>query len=283
MLAALGLVLVGQQVQEIPDVRFLNLKPDELLLPVFAGAKEFVFGIAKQSAQTYSLYVNELEAGHFDSQPVAYSDVLIGFTGWSVTPAVFGSTPCLALSTRAHRNQTVTRGKSLIGLKHEAERTWYVTEEGQILGEDCTLKMATGTWKMEATYGAEEYTATLSAPNQAPRKVVRSPGCGMDELSKSAFVPMLRADPAGKKSEILKADKTFWLLDPFTAVPVQIKAKVRGSFNATLFQRFWTGPQVEFSGYREPYTAWVSHEGVLMRVQLPKGTFLQIENKPTQS
>lgn len=270
----------AQQVQEISDARHLKLKPDDLLLPVFGGAKEFIFGIAKQSSQTYTLYVNELDAGNFSSQPISYSDVLMGYTSWSVSPAVIGSTPCLALSTKALRNQTVPRGKDLFGIRHEGTRTWYVTEKGRIVAEQCTLKTAIGTWTMDVDYGPESFTARLTAPNQPPRTITREPGCGMDELTESAFAPMLRADPAGKNCEVLKLEKSFWLLDPFTAMPVQMNARVRGSFNATLFKRFWTGPQVEFTGYREPYSAWVSHEGVMMKLQLPKGVYLQIENKP---
>jgi len=277
MLALLCLAAISQ---EVPNLGYLKLKPEDLELPVMGGAREFVMGLGKQSSQTFSLYVNQLDAGHFDSQPVNYEDVLIGFTAWSVTPAVIGDKVCLAVSTKASRNQTVTRGRDVIGLKHQAERTWYVTEQGKIIAENCVMKMATGTWTMDAAYGTEDYTVTLTAPGTAKKTITRMPGCGMEELSQSAFLPMLKADPNGKKAEVVRAEKEFWLLDPFTGMPVQMKAKVRGSFNATLFRRFWTGPQVEFTGYREPFSAWVSHEGLLMRVQLPKGVYLQIENKP---
>lgn len=276
----LALLCATVLAQEVPALGYLKLKPEDLEVPIFAGAKEFIFGVAKSSSQTFSLYVNPLEAGAFNSQPVNYEDVMIGFTSWSVTSAVSGSTPCIALSTKGHRNQTVTRGRDVLGLKHQAERTWYVTEAGKIIAENAEYKMATGTWTMDATYGTEDYTITLSAPGQPKRTLTRSPGCGMAELSETAFRPMLKADPNGKKAEVLLGEKEFWLLDPFTGMPVQLKAKVRGSFNATLFKRFWTGPQVEFTGYREPYSAWVSHEGVLMRIQLRKGLYLQIEQKP---
>lgn len=278
MLLALALAVSAQQV---PDIRYLNVKLEEIKLPIIAGAKEFTLGLKRQASETYSLYVNELEAGHFTSQPIAYKDVLIGYTTWSITPAVIGDKSGLALSSKSMRNQAYVRGKLEYELRHFAERTWYISDEGKILSESCEYKLATGTWKMDATYGAEDYTVTLTAPGQRPRTVTRSPGCGMDELSQSAFVPMLKPDPTGKKITVLKPEKEFWLLDPFTGMPVMLKAKVRGSFTAKgIFNRDWSGPEIEFTGYREPFSAWVTHEGVLMRVKMPEGVYLEIEQKP---
>lgn len=276
----ISLVLLALTAQEAPDIRHLNVKLEEIKLPIIAGAKEFTLGIQRQASQTYSLYVNELESGNFTSQPIGYKDVLIGYTGWSVTPAVIGSTPCVALSSKSHRNQAYARGKTIFELRHQAERTWYITDEGKIVAESCEYKLATGTWKMDATYGAEDYTVTLTAPGQRPRTVTRSPGIGMDVLATSAFEPMLKPDPTGKSITVLKREKEFWLLDPFTGMPVMLKAQVRGSFTANIFRREWRGPEVEFSGYREPFTAWVTHEGVLMRVKMPEGVYLEIEQKP---
>ena len=279
MLAAIAALVFGQQ---IPDVRYLPIKQTELQFPVFAGAQEFAMGIKRQQSRTMGLFVNQLESGAYgDKIPINYNDVRVGHTMWSVSPGVYGSSSCMAISCDASRNQAWEYRKTIYGLKHKASRTWYVDDNGKLLGETCDVEMATGRWTMDVSYGAEEYTVTSSGPNKPRRTMTVTPGCGIEALTLAPFKPMLKPDPAGKESEVLMKEKEFYLLDPVSAAPVKYVARVSGSFSGEMFERKWTGREVEIVGGTEKFTAWLTHDGMWIKAVLASaGTYLILDQKP---
>lgn len=278
-LTLLAALILGQ---EVPDLRFLPIKPSELQQPVFAGAQEFILGPKTQNSRTMGMFVNTLEAGQYgDRKPINYVDARVGHSTWSVSPGVFGSTPCVAISCIASRNQTWELRKTIYGLKHKGTRTWYIDEKGKLLGETCDMEMATGRWTMDVTYGPEEYTVTSTAPGRPKRTLSVTPGCGMEALTIAPFTPMLKPDPAGKASEVLVKEKEFYLLDPLSASPVKYRARVSGSFSGELFNRGYTGREIEISGGPEVERAWIAHDGTLLKmVMSTAGAYLVLEQKP---
>lgn len=279
MLALLLTAVLGQQ---IPDLKYLPIKQSELQFPVFAGAQEFAMGIKRQQSRTLGMFVNQLESGVYgDKVPINYNDVRIGFTMWSVSPGVFGSSSCMAISCDASRNQAWEYRKTIYGLKHKGSRTWYVDDNGKLLGETCDLEMATGHWTLDVVYGAEEYTVTASSPDKPKRTLTVTPGCTMEALTIAPFKPMLKPDPLGKESEILMKEKEFYLLDPVSAAPVKYVARVSGTFSGEIFDRKWTGREVEIVGGSEKQTAWITHDGTWLKAVLATaGTYLVLDQKP---
>lgn len=279
MLAALiGLTIA----QEIPDLRYLPIKQSELQFPIFAGAQEIAVGAKRQSPRTLGFFVNSLEAGHFgDKVPTNYVDARVGHTTWSVTPGVFGSSPCLAISCTAFRNQSWEYRKTVYGLKHKGSRTWYVDEGGKLLGETCDLEMATGRWSLDVTYGKEDYTVTSTVPGKPRRTLTVTPGCGIEALTIDPFRPMIKADPTGKAAEVLLKEKTYYALDPMTASPLKYTARVSGAFSGKIFDRDYTGLEVELVGGPERQYAWIAHDGNMLKMVLSTaGAYLLLDMKP---
>lgn len=279
MIASLTLLILGQQ---IPDIRSIPIKQSELQFPIFAGAQEFAMGIKRQSSRTLGMFVNQLEAGAYGNQkPINYHDVRVGHTLWSVSPGVYGSSACMAIDCSASRNQAWEYRKAIYELRHRAKRTWYVDDNGKLLGETCDVEMATGRWTMDVSYGTEEYTVTFSAPGKPKKSLTVTPGCGIEALTIAPFKPMLKPDPTGKESEVLVKEKEFYLLDPITAAPVKFTARVSGSFSGELFERKWTGREVEIVGGSEKQTAWIAHDGTMLKSVLSSaGTYLILDQKP---
>jgi hypothetical protein len=271
----LALTLFGQQ---ILDPRTLPIPPAELKPPILAGVQEIVLGVQPQSSRTYSLFMNQLDSGKYgDKIPINYQDVRIGQTTWTVSPGVYGSTSCLALETSASRNQAWEYRKFIYELRHRATRTWYISEAGKLLGETCDLELATGRWTMDVAYGIDDYTVTFSAPNKPKRTQTVTPGCGIEALTLDPFKPMLKPGVGGAKLEVLLKEKEFYILDPMTVSPVKHKALAVGTFSGELFNRKWTGREVEITGGKETQKVWIADDGRFMRMNLPNGVYLMIE------
>lgn len=275
-LIALGLA------QEIPSIGSIPIQVSELQFPVFGGPQEMILGVKKQSRRTMGFFVNTLEAGQYgDKQPINYIDARVGYASWAVTASVLGSTPGYAITCESNRNQSWEWRKKIYGLRHRGSRTWYLDESGKLLAETCDLEMATGRWTMDVTYGAEDFTVTISSPKQPRKTMTVNPGCGIEALTIDPFRPMLRPDPTGKESEVLLKEKEFYLLDPLSASPTKYKARISGSFGGEMFDKKWTGREVEIVGGPEKQTAWISHSGVWLKHVLgTPGAFLILDQKP---
>ncbi len=280
MLIALALAL---HPQEIIDYRYLPLQIKDYEIPVIAGQKEMVLGIGPQRSETYGFFINELEAKNYSRPPINYSDVRSGYSSWSVGNSVFGSESGFALESKAYRIQEIEWKQQIVRMKHFGNRTWYLDKTGKILGETCVMKMATGTWTMDVKYGTDDYTVTFSSPGKPTKTQTITPGCTMDELTVMPFKPMLRVKGSDVEPEVLMREKEFYLLDPFTVAPQKFKATLMSTFHADIFGRKWNGRQIELKGGYETQTAWISNEGVLMKLVMPRGRYLTIENNPASN
>jgi len=255
--------------QQIAPISLRQIEP-----PIMGGMREIILGPVERKEDTLTLLVNNYEKMYDElgRAPVNFENTRIGSLITAARAAIFGSDVCVNIDTSSTRTQELKSGYELISLRMRLTRNWWVTPEGRILAEAFKLDAGGNIWSMDVKYDKETYTAVLRSPDKGTRTLGPvTPGMGMDELTMSAFRPMIKLP-----EEVLLREKEFWLLDPFTGAPVKHKARVKGSFNGTWYDDRVKGQEVEITGGREKQVVSLSTQGFVVKSLLENYKYLSL-------
>lgn len=244
--------------------------------PVMGGMREIILGPVERREDTLSLMINNYDKMYDElgRAPVNFVNPRIGSLSTAARAAILGSNQCVHIDTASTRTQDLKSGYERFELRMRLNRSWWVTPEGRILAESFRLDAGGNIWTMEVKYDKETYTAVLSSPDKGVRTLGPvTPGMGMDELTTSAFKPMIKLP-----DEVVLRDKEFWLLDPFTGGPVKHKARVKGKFNGTWYDSRVNGHEVEITGGVEKQQISLTNQGLLVKSVLEKYKYLTLNS-----
>lgn len=265
----LPLILALQQ--PIP----LTLKQIEV--PIMGGMREIIVGPIARKNDTLGLYINNYDKMYDESGkvPSNFENPRIGSVSSAVRPALLGNVSCFQIDTESTRTQELTIGYERISLRMKMSRQWWVTEEGRVVAETFRLDAGGNVWTMDVKYEKETYTATLSSPDRGTRTLGPvTPWMGMDDLTTTAFRPMIRLP-----EEVVTPEKDYYLLDPFTGGPVKFHAKVKGKFSGTWVDDRVSGKEVEVTGGVEKQVISLSNQGYVVKAALEKYKFLTLMDR----
>jgi hypothetical protein len=197
---------------------------------------------------------------------------------WSVGKYSIEGKPCLLLQTDGFLHQEIeTQHRRTLNVKNTANRAYWVDETtGKILKETSFISTQSGNYSMEAIYGEEEYELTMKTPKGETKGAV-TPGMGMDKLQ-ALFSPMI------VEGKVVLKEKEFARLDPLTGGPIKFTARIAGKFSGRLddSKRIYEGHTIDIKGGGRSEKAFVSHSGLLMKVELPQERYLHLEMSPEQ-
>jgi hypothetical protein len=255
--------------------------------PILAFQREIILGVSTKAQESLGLYhgftvgaVNSIPLGDIS---VTFGEVeetvRVGNTTWSVKPSVFGDQLGYVLESDGIRNQKasikVAPNQALENnVRNTLYRQYFVNEKGEILYEEARAVNGKGRFSMQATYGKDSFDLRIEDARGVRTSTV-NPGCGIEGLNEM-FKPMI------KGQDILLKEKTFYVLDPYTGTPQKYVAKVAGRFSGKYSDELYEGRCVEITGPKEVQKAFISYEGVLMKVEATGRYYLHIESAPEQ-
>lgn len=263
----LALVIALQQEQ-------LPVKLKQLEIPVMGGIREIVLGPVERGNDTIGLFINNYDKMYDESGkiPVNFINPRIGSISSACRKALLGDQTCFQIDTESTRTQELKFAYQIHPLRMNLKRQWWVTAEGRILAETFRLDAAGNTWTMDAKYGKDDYTVILSSPERGRWTLAGvNPHMGMDEVAGTAFKPMVKLP-----DEVVSAEKSFYLLDPFTGAPVKHQAKVKGKFSGSWEDDRVKGTQIEITGGIEKQVVNISDRGLMIKAALEKYKYLSL-------
>ncbi|MEQ1823844.1 MAG: hypothetical protein ABL949_15155 [Fimbriimonadaceae bacterium] len=254
------------------------LRLKELELPVVAVYREIALGPVERPLEVLGLYVDNYQKmwDEYKRAPINFDNTRIGTSSSRVRKALVGNLECLDIDAEATRTQKLKRPNEVLEFRLRVQRHWYVTPEGRLIAESFRLEGPGCEWTMEATYNKDTYTVVLTSPDRGTRTLGPiHPGMPMEELTGSAFRPMLKLP-----DQALLKDKEFYLLDPFTGGPVKQSVRLRGPYSGTWDGNRYSGQEFEFKNGSATQIASVTKQGWLIKTLLEKYLYLHLEDKP---
>lgn len=266
MICAVALASILQQ----PLVP-LSLK--QLEVPVMGGIREIVIGPVARKNDTVGLFINNYDLMTDENKgkpPVNFENPRIGSMSSAVRPSLYGDKECVMIDTESTRTQSLKSGYEWFDLRMKMSRKWFVTAEGKILAETFRFEVAGNVWTCDVKYDKETYTAILSSPQRRTWTLGPvTPYMGMEELTETAFKPMIKTP-----DEVLLREKLFYMIDPFTGGILKMNAKYRGKFNGSYLDDRVQGHEVEITGGPEKQIISVTNDGWLIKGLLEKYKYL---------
>lgn len=239
----------------------------EMELPVFVPFNEILVGVEKHPLDMLGIFMSQ-ERFAFDvtgKQPKNWEDARVGNFQFAVRNSVYKGQAGLVVSLESSRNQAVVRNRFEYRVRHKLTRSFYVDDKGVLLGEEFRLDSSSGVYEMQAEFGADSYTITLTSPDRGKRKLGPIfPAVEMKDLRENLFKPMWD----GKKQELTKKEKTFYLLDPYTGGVLTYKAMDQAKFSGFHFGKKRLGHTIQITGGPSPYTVYFAQEGEILIGQL---------------
>lgn len=262
--------------------------------PALPGQREMIYGLSSHPQETVGLYhslssaikpiieeqgtlgtgttIREVAGGTITEEE------RVGSATWSVKPAVFGDQVCRILETEGFRNvrgeiKLSSRTSQKLDYRTFQKRTYIVSDTGKLLSEESIVENPkVGRVEMAVKYGEDSYDLTLVKAGKKTTSTV-NPGFDMS-LFHAIFTPML------KGNEILLKEKEFVALDPYTGGPIKYRAKISGRFGGKFYEKQFQGHYVDITSKETYQRAYISYDGVFLKVEQPKGYYLHIEQKP---
>ncbi|AIE84782.1 hypothetical protein [Fimbriimonas ginsengisoli] len=262
-LVALAALSQGRQVVGITPVTF-----DVAYLP---GQREIVVG-AKPYRDTvmaiqYSGESAPLSGGGRIQAPV-WEEHAEGYVRWSLQPSDLDGIKCLLLKTEG-----ITKPKFHgVQVMVQAIRNYWLTSEGQILKQFDLQSDPLGARAATSIFHEDSVDIEVTEGKDT-RKTTLYPGDAMSRIQ-SQFKPMMQ----GTKVEM--DEKRFAVFNPFRGGYDEYTVKRSGRFAGPYMQIPFKGESFDIVGPKAKQRAFVSEEGDLVKVELPKNRFLVLTTAP---
>jgi len=249
--------------------------------PYFAGEREVVLGPKAYSDSVMALIYSKDYPAKLDMKgvnPPIWDEYPIGSIRWSVKPDVFGSQQCMVLKMEAtYRPQFRFKVKygarpNDVTLDIRGVSQWWIAEDGTILRQFEQRADNRGTQSANCTYGKDSIEVSVDMFGQR-RVTTLYPG-DMDKLQ-AQFKPMI------VDGKVVMREKEYLIYNPFTSGFDKRKATLSGAFKGVYLSANFEGTSMTLEGYEDgPFRAFISNEGDLVKMELPKDRYLVLQSLP---
>lgn len=277
MVLALTVCLLTTQQQQLP--RDLTFQIPE---PIFAGEREILLGPKEYSDSIMSLIYSKDKPASLDMKginPPIWEEYPIGSIRWSVKPGTFGSQSCMVV-----KNDVIFRPQYHYAFKGKTRQTnvtldirgvsqWWVTADGKILRQYEQRTDDRGVRTANCTYGTDSIEVSVE---EFGKRRVTTLFPGDMQLLQNQFKPMV------VDGRVVMSEKPYAIYNPFTSGFEKHIAKVGGAFQGTYLSQKFEGLSLVVDGYDKDgeFRAYVSKEGDLVKMDLPKDRYLVLQSVP---
>jgi len=250
-----------------PQGQPMNLPITAYEMPHVGGLKEIVMGVEEKPWQRLGLFFNKPVAFNnvtTGKRTINFIEVQIGHAETLVRPVQMGGTiPAYVVEAGGLIRQELGPFK----VNNTAKRWWWVTKEGKIVRDYFQVTTSSGAWTMDVRFKKDTYDLVLGTP----KGETSTEGVSGFDLTKidAMFTPMI---VDGKK---VISQKEFFLFDPISGVPQPWKVLLSGRFSSPNTTHKATGFIAEITGRGITRKVFISDQGDLYRVELPKERYLQ--------
>jgi len=149
---------------------------------------------------------------------------------------------------------------------------WWLAPDGTILRQYEQRVDKRGTRTANCTYNKDSIEISVDLFGQ--RKVTTLYPSDMD-LVQAQFKPMIVDD------KVVTREKNYVVYDPFTSGFVKRTAKLSGVFKGIYLSTQFEGNSMTLEGDPDgPFRVFISNEGDLVKMELPKNRFLVLQSLP---
>lgn len=237
------------------------------------GPREVVVGLSPYpETQMRIIYEKEVQPT-FTAQSGAVGgggldERTLGWIRWSVTPTMFAGKECYLLKEEGQLNEKVRKATVTI---NESRQSW-VTLAGKIVRQFDSQTSPIYTRSANSVY--HEDSIDVSVEDEKGRRTTTVyPTIPFSKLD-AQFTPMMKGE------SVLLREKEYYVFDPFTLKCDKFLARVNGAATGTEFRKHFVGKSFEIAGPELTYTAAVSNEGDLIRMEYPHDRFAIMNGLP---
>ncbi|MGV3615428.1 MAG: hypothetical protein ACO1SV_08865 [Fimbriimonas sp.] len=271
MLAALLVATVTPQ-RDVIGVKDLDVK--EAYMP---GQREIVLGPLPYRETVMSVIHSKDYPGTFDGKglaPPVWDEYPLGHVRWSVAEGSLFEKPCRVLRLQGMTQSQVPmkRLQKVVGVQNDAVTVWYLSFDGRILRQYEQRSGYGGQKVANCTYGEDEIQVQVEEGGKR-RITTVYPAVDMEKLHLQ-FRPMIVGD------RVVMEEKEYFTYDPFGGGFQKRTAKIGGLFAGQWLQRPFKGRHVDITTPRHTVKAYISDEGDLVKVDLPKDDFFILQSLP---
>lgn len=249
--------------------------------PIFAGGREVLLGPVPYAESVMTLVYSKDKPAVLNSNGFngpTWEESTLGFVRWSVKPDHFGERPCLVYRTEAVYRPAYrfdfkggTR-QAKVEVDVQGVREYWIADDGTILRQYEQRRDSRGVRTANCTYGADSVDVTVEEFGK--RRATTLYPSDMANLQ-AQFRPML------VEGKVKIPEKEYLVYDPFASRFERRVAKVTGAFRGTFLAMNFRGTSLEVEGDPEgKFRAFVSDEGDLVKMELPKDRFLILQAIP---
>jgi hypothetical protein len=264
LLALLALPTQGKVAIGLPEANW----PE----PTFPGQRETILGVrpVRETVMTLQFSHEFIPPREGTTvTPNLWVEYAAGYVRWSVTPDEFAGRKCLLLKGDGISKPKWRNGQILV----QGMQSFWVDSDGKILRQ-WELRSDPGGWrKATCTFGEESVEVEIEEPKGNSKYTLHP--ADMQAIH-DRFRPMM----AGEK--VLLKEKTFLAFDPFVRTFVKHTVKVEGPFKGKYMNIPFEGTAFDVSGPKLTEKVFISKEGDLVKVELPKSLFIVL-NAPPES
>ena len=271
MLWALLAVTVSQQ-RDVHGV--VNLGVLDAILP---GQREVVMGPLPYRDTVMSVIHSKDYPGTYDGKglsPPVWDEYPKGHVRWSVTEGTHFDKPCRVIRLQGMMQSVVEmrRLKKAASVQNEALTIWYLSLDGRILRQYESRQGFDGVKTANCIYG-DESIEVQTQDSRNRRVATVYPNVDMEKLHLQ-FRPMIVGD------KVVMEEKEYYVYDPFGGGFEKRTARIAGKFAGQWLQKNFRGRHVDIATPRVTMKAYVSEEGDLVKVDLPKDDYFILQSVP---
>ena len=271
MVAVLLAVAFSQQ-RDVQGVMKLDIM--EAVTP---GQREVVLGPLPYRDTVMTVLHSRDYPGTYDGKglaPPVWDEYPKGTVRWSVTDGTHFDKPCKVIRLQGMTQSVVEmrRLKKVASVQNDALTVWYLSPEGRILRQFESRQGYGGEKTANCIYGDDSIEVQVTEGRQR-RVTTVYPNVDMEKLHLQ-FRPMIVGD------KILMEAKEYWVYNPFGGGFEKRTAKLGGRFAGQWLQKNFKGRHVDITSTSMSVKAYISEEGDLVKVDLPKDDFFILQTVP---
>ncbi len=267
-LAGFALLLAGQGVvQDLPKFSYLAAYTP--------GQREIALGPLPQYDVTMEVRFEKTTNAEFTKTKI-YGESLTsyskGYVRWSCIDGKLFDKPCRIL-----KMDGITKGENRTRIKtisygSRNTTTYWISPEGKLLRQSIQLLDPEGVRNAECIYWADHIEVSV-ADRKGRRSFTVFPKIDLSLLDLQ-FKPMLDGE------KVILPFKEYYVYNPFEGSFDKYKATVGGSFHGSWMATKFDGTHVDIEGPEGRVVAYISKEGDLIKVDLPKNHALVLDMLP---
>ena len=202
-------------------------------------------------------------------------EVRVGYMGHKVVNDLRGGNPVLRFESDGLRTffKAFEVGEYRTVFQR-ARRTW-LDLNGHILRDEHRIRTPRGAYEVVAEFKGSEIELVWRSP-RGERELTLMPAEGVAAFERE-FEPMVEGE------KVLKKEKTFLRLDPETGGYEKVIIRIPGRFKGRALNKQYVGHSVEYITSKRTLTAYITYEGKLLQVDLPRNHFLFAEVVPEEN